>query len=63
MKTRMIGTSSGATAIGGSTLVIPVKAVIWAAVVAIGILLGGYVALFGWLAGEFDSRRAEVSRP
>lgn len=55
MKTRTTGTPSGAAAIGGSALVIPVKAVIWAAVVVIGILLGGYVVLFGWLAGEVVS--------
>ena len=55
MKTRKTGTSSGATVVNGGTLVIPVKAVIWAAVVVIGILLGGYVALFGWLAGEVVS--------
>ena len=55
MKTRKTGTSSGASVINGGTLVIPVKAVIWAAVVVIGILLGGYVVLFGWLAGEVVS--------
>ena len=55
MKTRRTGTSSGARVIGGSTLVIPVKAAIWATVVVIGILLGGYVALFGWLASEVVS--------
>ena len=51
MKTQTSETFSGAAAFGGSAVIVPVKAVIWTAVVVIGILLGGYVMLFGWIAG------------
>ena len=55
MKIQTSETPSGTTVIGGSAIIVPVKAVIWTAVVVIGILLGGYVMLFGWLAGEVVS--------
>ena len=41
-----------ANMINGSALVVPAKTVIWGCVAVIGVLMVGYVALFGWLAVE-----------
>ena len=38
--------------INGGALVVPAKTVIWGCVAVIGVLVAGYVALFGWLAVE-----------
>lgn len=37
---------------GGALVVLPAKAVIWGCMAVIGVLVAGYVALFGWLAVE-----------
>ena len=39
-----------ANMINGGALVVPAKTVIWGCVAVTGVLVAGYVALFGWLA-------------
>ena len=41
-----------AKTINDGTLVVPAKAVIWRCLSLIGVLVAGYVAIFGWLAVE-----------
>ena len=41
-----------ANMINGGALVVPAKTVIWGCMALIGVLVAGYVALFGWLAVE-----------
>lgn len=51
-----------ANVINGGALVIPAKAAIWGCVAVIGVLVAGYIALFGWLAVEVVEIGSDVAK-